>query len=419
MFYYLFILLAFLAGDLICWMWANRLCRCTRAARLGVAFFAAVQVSYVLAKIVEGVVGLPTWGNLVWHVTGYLWHIILMPICVVTWAVTSILAKLRNWPRVRETVLAAAPAESPQLICRRDLLSAAASAIPAFVCAGLTGAAISRLDEFSISNVALDLPHLPEDLDGLKIVHLSDLHIGQFFPIGMERKVADSVNALDADLVLLTGDLLDASAREFAPGVRFLKMLNPRQGMVMIEGNHDAMVRNGAVEFEETLKSAGMPLLVNESKSVQLAGRKTPLQFLGEAWGRLMTGREIGLWGKDAQKTFRVRDNAAVDENALRLDAQRHPNAFQILLAHHPHSFDFARSAGIPLTLAGHTHGGQLMLTRNIGVGPMRFRYWSGIYRNGPSRLFVNRGIGGWFPLRVNAPAEIALLTLKRTSNHS
>jgi predicted MPP superfamily phosphohydrolase len=93
---------------------------------------------------------------------------------------------------------------------------------------------------------------------------------------------------------------------------------------------------------------------------------------------------------------------------------QRRPDAFPILLAHHPHAFDRAAEAGIPVTLAGHTHGGQLMLSDNLGFGPLMFRYWSGEYGRGTSKLFVSNGVGNWFPLRTHAPAEIVHLTLRR-----
>jgi predicted MPP superfamily phosphohydrolase len=93
---------------------------------------------------------------------------------------------------------------------------------------------------------------------------------------------------------------------------------------------------------------------------------------------------------------------------------QLRADAFPILLAHHPHAFDPAAAAGIPLTLAGHTHGGQLMLTDTLGFGPAMFRYWSGEYRKGDNALVVSNGVGNWFPLRINAPAEIIHLTLRR-----
>ena len=86
----------------------------------------------------------------------------------------------------------------------------------------------------------------------------------------------------------------------------------------------------------------------------------------------------------------------------------------QILLAHHPHAFDAAVKHGLPLTLSGHTHGGQLMVTPGLGVGPMMFRYWSGLYQKGAHSLVVSNGVGNWFPLRTCAPAEIVHLTLRR-----
>ena len=92
--------------------------------------------------------------------------------------------------------------------------------------------------------------------------------------------------------------------------------------------------------------------------------------------------------------------------------ARGNPGAFNILLAHHPEAFDEAVAAGIPLTLAGHTHGGQLMFTPSFGFGPWLYRYWSGLYRKDESQLVVSNGTGNWFPLRIGAPAEIIHLTL-------
>ena len=94
--------------------------------------------------------------------------------------------------------------------------------------------------------------------------------------------------------------------------------------------------------------------------------------------------------------------------------AKREAGAFPILLAHHPHAFDPAAAAGFPLVLSGHTHGGQIMLTKTIGAGPLRFKYWSGEYDKPASKLLVSNGVGNWFPLRVNAPGEVVKVTLRR-----
>ena len=95
----------------------------------------------------------------------------------------------------------------------------------------------------------------------------------------------------------------------------------------------------------------------------------------------------------------------------------RKPDEFPIVIAHHPHAWDYA--GDVPLVLSGHTHGGQLMVNERLGFGPAIFRYWSGLYsRNeGTDRqqsLVVSNGVGNWFPLRTAAPAEIVHLTLRR-----
>jgi predicted MPP superfamily phosphohydrolase len=97
-----------------------------------------------------------------------------------------------------------------------------------------------------------------------------------------------------------------------------------------------------------------------------------------------------------------------------RVAALRDAAAFPILLAHHPHAFDRATELGIPLTLAGHTHGGQMMLNRHVGAGPSMYRYWSGLYQKTGRALVVGNGTGNWFPVRINAPAEIIHLTLRK-----
>jgi len=121
------------------------------------------------------------------------------------------------------------------------------------------------------------------------------------------------------------------------------------------------------------------------------------VQLLGLSWTR--------IYGKGR--------DAAIATSDQRLLEQRVADAFPILMAHHPHAFDAAASAGLPLTLSGHTHGGQLMLNEQLGFGPALFRYWSGLYECGQSKLIVSNGVGNWFPLRLNAPAEILHLTLR------
>jgi predicted MPP superfamily phosphohydrolase len=136
--------------------------------------------------------------------------------------------------------------------------------------------------------------------------------------------------------------------------------------------------------------------LLDQSTIINVRG--FPVQLLGLSWTRIHGD------GRDAAIAVAVK----------KLLEQREAGAFPILMAHHPHAFDAAANAGLPLTLSGHTHGGQLMLNEQLGFGPALFRYWSGLYERDQSKLIVSNGVGNWFPLRVNAAAEIVHLTLRR-----
>jgi predicted MPP superfamily phosphohydrolase len=297
-------------------------------------------------------------------------------------------------------------------LSRREALAALATAVPPLTTGVLAARGLDMLGEFRVRGMDLRVPALPADLDGLTIAHVTDLHIGRFLPAGVMERVAEATNAMAADLVVFTGDLLDGSCPEMTPGIDFIRRLDPRHGLVMIEGNHDGC--RGADRFENGMRDAGMPLLVDEARTFRVPGRVTPVQLLGASWGELLYGWETGRGGRDRDKRFREPTPKGMAESVSKLVGRREAGAFPIVLAHHPHLFDGAAAAGLPLVLAGHTHGGQLMLTENVGVGPLRFRYWSGAYERGDARLFVNNGVGNWFPLRVNAPAEIVKLTLRR-----
>ena len=171
----------------------------------------------------------------------------------------------------------------------------------------------------------------------------------------------------------------------------------------VVAGESDLLAAKSAVglfltngpEFERRMKDSGIPFLLDESVVITVRG--TALQLLGLSWTRARENRDVAI--------------AAAVRQLLN---QRQPESFPILLAHHPHAFDAAAAASVPLTLSGHTHGGQLMLNEQYGFGPALFRYWSGPYTKGASKLIVSNGVGNWFPLRLRAPAELLHLTLRR-----
>lgn len=400
-----------LALDLWWWREADRRLRRVagnRVWRLLLGVFMAPQTGYLLWMVLAGFVdGIPDWHPVEMPMLIYIWHVLLLtPGCLLF--LLLILGK-KYRARRADSITAVIPTGEAQ-ITRRQLITAAAVAGPPLVTILATRRAAMQMGEFRVRSVDLAVPQLPPDLDGLTIAHVTDLHIGRFMPPALTGPMADATNAMGCDLIAFTGDVIDASQHTPGPGIEFIRRLRPRYGMAMIEGNHDVVYN--ARRFEDEVREAGLPLLLDEARTFRIPGRTTPVQLLGTTWGELKSGVELHRHGKERGYWFREYSNAARDESVRRVAALREPAAFPILLAHHPHAFDAAAAAGLPLVLSGHTHGGQIMLTQNIGAGPLRFRYWSGLYQKPGSQMFIGNGIGSWFPLRVNAPSEIVKITL-------
>ncbi|HEV2047319.1 MAG TPA: metallophosphoesterase [Chthoniobacterales bacterium] len=277
---------------------------------------------------------------------------------------------------------------------RREFLGVAAAITPALFTFGLTGVALTQLNRFRVRRFVVPIRELPRDLDGITIAQVSDMHVGRFTSGRVLRDMVRAVNELRADLVLLTGDLINDALTSLDEGIDLVRAIDPRLGLYLIEGNHD-LIEN-ASEFERRVKASGIPFLLDESAIVSVRG--APVQLLGLSWTR----HHAPDHDEEISRSVRA------------LLQQRRPDAFPILLAHHPHAFDAAAEAGMPLTLSGHTHGGQLMLNEQLGFGPALFRYWSGLYTRGQSKLIVSNGVGNWFPVRANAPAELIHITLRR-----
>jgi predicted MPP superfamily phosphohydrolase len=277
---------------------------------------------------------------------------------------------------------------------RREFLRFAGAMLPPVFTLSLTGIAMAQLNNIRVRRFVLSIPELPKELDGITIAQVSDMHVGRFTNGKVLQKMVRTVNEMRADLVLLTGDLINDALADLDTGLELTRTLEARFGLAIIEGNHD-LIENPA-EFERRVRASGIPFLLDESTIINVRG--FPLQVLGLSWTR------VHDQGRDA----------AIAAGVKKLLEQREAGAFLILMAHHPHAFDAAAEAGLPLTLSGHTHGGQLMLNEQLGFGPALFRYWSGLYTRGKSKLIVSNGVGNWFPLRVNAPAEIVHLTLRR-----
>jgi uncharacterized protein len=382
-------------SDVVWWVIAMRLTK-RRLWQVLVSVFLAGQMAIVLSVIGEFDVSrhIPkavVSAAIIWHYLLFGALLVLGTVVGCAWLVRG-LALVRG---VRPNCRGAAPA-SATLRTRREFIGTCAVLAPPLFTLGLTGAAQAQLNHFRVRRFTLAIPALPRALDGITLAHVSDTHVGGLTTRRVLREAADATNALRADLVLLTGDLINYELADLTEAMALVKEMEGRYGLWMIEGNHDIAVDGG--EFERRVNAAGLSLLLDESAVVQVRGY--PVQLFGLRWMSSSLGDN------------RYRDRV-FDSQVRKLMQHRQPDAFPLLLAHHPHAFDAAVKAGLPLTLAGHTHGGQWMLDSQHGVGSALFRYWSGLYTRGGSQMIVSNGIGNWLPLRINAPAEIVHLTLR------
>jgi uncharacterized protein len=247
-----------------------------------------------------------------------------------------------------------------------------------------------------VTRRTLVFPDLPLPLHGLRIAHISDVHAGIHMSQERMQELVAQTNALGADLILQTGDMIDISQAFIPDYVRAFRDLHAPLGVVTVIGNHDRYTGQDAVI--RGVRDAGQVFVQNGVHMVERGGAS------------------VALVGIDDPRNWRADDPQDEDiDQALRLTPPA-SEAFRILLAHRPGAFDGAAPRAIPLTLAGHIHGGQFYLPV-IGWSPGRLitKYVMGHFTQGPSQLYVSRGIGVvGIPLRVFAPPEIALLELRR-----
>jgi predicted MPP superfamily phosphohydrolase len=397
------ILTAILAADLLWWWHADRLARPLRHAfwwRLLLGLFMGGQVALVLWTFAgRGLVGSPlSRPPRVLSAAAYLWHLLILPAALTivgtagvlfrVWQSGRRLARLATTAR-RDTSAEAGPGAGATAT-RRQFLGALTAVTPALVTGGGVACSLAQLPRFRLRSMDLALPGLPPGLDGLRIALVSDLHVGTFTSGPEVRRIVEETSRQGADLVLLPGDLINNSLSDLSDALDAVNDMQSRHGSYLSLGNHD-LIEDGAEFIRRT--RARVPLLVDESRVVPIRGHH--VQLLGLSWSL---------------------DEQRIAASVRQLASQITPGAFPILLAHHPHAFDAAAAAGIPLTVSGHTHGGQLMLTDSVGFGPLMYRYWSGLYtkpeHNGAA-LVVSNGVGNWFPVRTGAPAEIIHLTLR------
>jgi hypothetical protein len=298
--------------------------------------------------------------------------------------------------------------------------SAAAGATPFL--GAVYGFAAERLN-YQVRRVEIPIPNLPAALDGLQIVQLSDIHLSGYMPRTQVRRAVDMANDLGADISFVTGDFITGPSDPLGDCIEEIRRLHTPLGTWGCNGNHEIYAR-AEDAAQHYFAQAGMKLLRHENAQI------------------VFRGAEFNLIGVDYQRERNAAGHR--QETLLGVQTLVRRDMPNILLSHNPNSFNRAAELGIELSLAGHTHGGQIQVEiLDHRLSPARFitDFIAGHYQrpmfapdshvfgritnvsNSPlatpheplSSLYVNRGLGTvGAPVRLGVPPEISLLVLRR-----
>ncbi len=289
----------------------------------------------------------------------------------------SLPAMILKWAKVK-----------PNKYCSRKIW------YPVFLALSITFSVCGIFNALSIPEVkkyTLFFDDLPDELDDLRIALLSDIHVDLLMTDERIAEIVRRTNDTEPDMIALTGDFVDGRANVFKHKLAALKSLKAPLGVYGVPGNHEYY--SGYAEWIAALESFNIIMLQNNSvvipgKSLVIGGTTDP------------AAEKRQMMEPDVEKSF-----AGTPEGF-----------FRILLAHQPRLIKKAVKNSVDLQLSGHTHGGMLPVLKTV-VAAKNYGYVSGLYNLGKTKLFITNGAGLWngFPIRLLCPAEIALLTLKKS----
>lgn len=273
---------------------------------------------------------------------------------------------------------------------RRTFLSRVIAGAAGVLAVGLgVSGAMSALGEVAVRPVRVRLARLPAALSGFRVVQVTDLHIGATIGRAWLEDIVARINALEPDVIAITGDLVDGSVEELRDHTAPLADLRARHGVYFVTGNHEYY--SGADAWIAELRRLGVKVLRNERISIGDGEHSFDLAGVDD-WSARGFG---GGHGADLARALEGRD----------------PSRELILLAHQPKQILQAAAMGVGLQLSGHTHGGQIF-PWGLFVR-LDQPYIAGLSRHGDAQIYVSRGTGYWGPpMRVGAPPEITLVEL-------
>lgn len=357
------------------WMWVRRSPPARWkpwAATAGLLLSAAVLFSGFAANTTRGMMALPHDMVLAVRAAGLMWALLSL-------AIMASLLVLQIIPRPL-------PVHSP---ARRGFLLAARGAVLGAPAVAAGYAVFIERSDLKLRTVDLPVPGLPLELDGLRLVQISDIHLSPYLTATEFRRAIDMANETRAHLALVTGDLISSIGDPLDDCLAELKRLRADAGVIGCLGNHEVYTQTMDYVTEEGAK-IGIDFLRSKNRVFRFGNSN--LNFAGVDYQRF---HDVYLPG--AEKLVM-------------------PGMTNVLLSHNPDVFPVAADKGFQVTISGHTHGGQItaeILDQNISIARFYTPYVYGVFRRGGASAYVTRGIGTvGLPARLGAPPEVALIRL-------
>lgn len=281
---------------------------------------------------------------------------------------------------------------------RRFLTSGALLAVSAGIS---TAGTLQSMRSFEVLQEEVAVSGLPKGLDGFRIGHITDIHVGNFVEPEELAAAVEALNKAHVDLQVMTGDIIDDS-KKVEHTFDALERCKAKHGMVAILGNHEKRLCLDEVleQYDRRASKGVLRLLVDESAVV--THDSTPFRVVGVDYPMEKGGSHaLPIAQRDVY----------MKKSADRAFADVQKDEMVICLSHHPDFFPLAADRGARLTLAGHTHGGQIALFGRPLLS--NFAHMLGWYQRGESHLYVSGGLGHWLPFRLGIPKAVTVITLR------
>ena len=344
-----------------------------------------------------GVVGVVTWFTAAYHRIGWLSLIgstttaavlVLLLGLMLSLPFSGILHTVRRRLEKRRTGVSTGPCDER----RRIFLKGAAAALPIATIAMSAGGVTRAFGNTNVDIKPMYFNNLPPQLDGFKILHISDSHLGVYKFLPDLEYILNKAETYRPDLILVTGDVADDLGL-LPDALEMIADYAAPYGAYACLGNHEYY--RGIARVLEIYGKSRIPLLRDSGVTIDV------------------DGYNLHVAGTDDPVTMRQDITDFTRQAVTRSLAESPPDAFTVLMAHRPKAFDYAPGLGADLVLSGHMHGGQVGINgRSVFEPLLPEHYLWGEYASGSAQMYLSCGIGHWFPFRLGCPPEAPIIQL-------